>query len=482
MKIILTKNNLRNPYLWFFIVAFLVTLLQYQLGIRFSYDSNWYIYNASKIGENLDFTRPPVYAPLYGWSLGFLNLIGISTIGSVFIYWWASYLCLLIGFHFLLKNVGLTICCLCVVLSNLTTNNLFKFVWTELGYSALLMFSVSSLYTFKISNNKAFKILFLISIALLPLQRYIGAILSVYLGLVYLFHSKNKIVQRAIELVVSAIPITILVLNNFLLSGHFSGARESATISLATNVKSTIRVLYYNFSPEWIIYFLTFIISFFIIRKSQRSVFLFFICLTPIIQVVSQIYSNSKYHIDLINPRYFIVLTPLLVLLIILIFKETNKGKNVIYRSYFLFITLILSNLFLLKKRDAFINNEPQASYSKIKLLVSDLPEKSKIGVFVKNTVFLQSELILASKIIPDNHCQSYAIKNDVNSKDTSFIPKCTRLNGHTYIPIKYNTNNKPDYVLIDKNGLNEDWKKYFINYNIIDLNSHYVLIKNSIK
>ncbi|MDU8885491.1 hypothetical protein RXV94_04905 [Yeosuana sp. MJ-SS3] len=478
------NNNYKNHYLWFSFVALVVVLLQSKLGIRYSYDSNWYIIFANRISENLDFTHQPVYAPLYSWSLGFLNLIGLSTILSILVYWWVSYFFILIGFYLLLKNIGFSVLGLFVVLSNLTVSSLFRFVWTELGYSVLLIFSVLSLYKLINSSNKNYKVLFLLSISLLPLQRYIGGFISVYLGLIYLFFNNKNILKKSFELFLATIPISTVVIWNLFVSGFISGKRKSATSSLIDNLKQTLNVLYHNFSPEWLIFiFICFVIIILITKKKKISPILFFIFFTPIIQVCAQIYSNSTYSIDAIQPRYFIVITPLIVLLLMLFLNEIFKKKHAYfqYYSFLLFFILVSCNLFTINKRHHSVNSNNEVSYKEIKRYINTIPEDSKIGVFAKNTICRQAELILTSKIIPITHCQNYKINGDYITEDLIYTPTCNNLKGHVYVPINYDSKIKPNYIIIDKIGLSHDWKMYFKNYNIVDLGSFFGLIKSNL-
>ena len=137
--------------------------------------------------------------------------LGFNTIISILIYWGISYFLILTVFYLTSKNFLYSIVGFIAILSNLSTFDLFRFVWTELGYSVILVMAVFSLYKYHNCYDKKFKILFLISIALLPIQRYIGAYISLYLGLIYLFLDKKHTIKRGLELSLTLLPIIIAI-------------------------------------------------------------------------------------------------------------------------------------------------------------------------------------------------------------------------------------------------------------------------------
>ena len=478
-------KGIKNPFIWLFFVAGFTVLIQNYIGILYNYDSNAYLYFANNIVYNLDFLRDPRYAPLYSFSLSFLQFSGLNTVQSILVYSLGSYYLILLGFYLISKNSIFSIIGFFTIFSNLTTATQFRFVWTELGYSVLLITAVLGLYKYKISYNTKYKFLFLFSIALLPVQRYIGGYVSLYLGLIYFFLYKKNFVNRGVELFLTTIPLVIVILWNIYLSGYISGPRVKAHLGLIENTKLVLKVLYFNFSPEWLIYLFIVFILFILIWKKKKSLFLFFIFITPFIQVCSQIQSSSTYRINKINTRYFIVLTPLIIFLLIIFLKEIFKKNKSHYKYYLLalFIGLNSSNLFLLTNRYDYnlggqnrnLNTKIE-SFAKVREFLSSIPRNTNVGIYVRNTKFLQAEFILTSRIIPQNHNQGYSVSKNYKTGNSSYIPQNN--NGHIYTPIYMDSIIKPNYLLIHKSYLKNDWQKNFNNYKISNLGSFFGLTK----
>jgi len=478
-------KGIKNPFIWLFFVAVFTVLIQNYIGILYSYDSNVYLYFANKIVYNLDFLRDPRYTPLYSFSLSFLQFSGLNTVQSILVYSLGSYYLILLGFYLISKNSIFSIIGFFTIFSNLTTASVFRFVWTELGYSMFLITAVIGLYKYRISYNTKYKLLFLFSIALLPIQRYIGGYVSLYLGLIYLFLYKKDFIKRGVELSLTIIPIVIVVLWNISLSGNISGPRVKAHLGLIENTKLVLKILYFNFSPEWLIYIVIVFVLFVLIWKKKKPLFLFFLFITPLIQVCSQILASSTYRFNKINTRYFIVLTPLIVFLIFIFFKEISKKNKNHYKYYFLalIIALNLSNVLLLTKRyDVSLGghkikrNTKIETFGKVRKFLSSIPKNTNVGIYVRNTKFLQAEFILTSRIIPQNHNQNYSVNKNYKTGNSSYIPQNN--NGHIYTPIFMDSIIKPSYLLIHKSYLKNDWQKNFYNYKISNLGSFYGLTK----
>lgn len=247
----------------FYLVIFslLITSLQYHFGIGYSPDSNWYILLADRFGVSLDLSRRAVFAPLFPWSLGILRFIGLSTEASIFLYWFISYSILLFIFYRVTDSPTISCLAILAVLSNARTMGLFRMAWTELGYAVILLVAIYSLYELNAPDRSIvghdisyrYRLLFVISLSLLPLQRYIGAYLCVYLGLVYLIygiHGTPSLFSRAVDLFVAATPTVLVLVWNVLISGHFSGSRALAPSTFTQNIALTARVLYTSFNID----------------------------------------------------------------------------------------------------------------------------------------------------------------------------------------------------------------------------------------
>ncbi len=485
---VLKKLKTSKPYVLLIISALAVVLFQYFLGINYSPDSNWYLLLSDLMGNSNDFDRLAVLAPLYYWSLGILKFFGFSTIGSILFYWWISYSAILAILFSATKNIFLSVIGLIAILSNPANLALYRQVWTEMGYSAILMVSVYSFYKLATQKEKSneYELLFLISISLLPIQRYIGAYISIYLGLVYLFLNIKYILERFRNLIMAALPLIFVVSWNILLTGHISGFRKTGIFTLMENYELAKKVILDFFYPEWVILFIGILIIAIVSFKKRKLNPLIFLLLVPTIQLISQIASSTIYKFDIIGPRFFIVLAPTIVLLVVLWVQEIFKNKiNYIFASFIILMLLIGLNIVYGNwNRYPFVDKYPlydkgyTGSYTSVKKFLSQIKDTSTVGILVGGKKYLSARFILDPKIIPYTHCQQYKTVGDFRSNEILYVPICRNQTGLVYRALEYWGQHKMHYILISKYRLHKNWKHKFKNYNSIDLGSFWGLTK----
>jgi hypothetical protein len=407
-----------KAYLFLGLFSLAVVLFQYTLEIKYSWDSNWYILFSDWIGNSFNFDRLAVYPPLYYLSLGLLESLGLNIVSSILVYWWISYFLILIVFFSITRSSLLSILGLITIISNPKTLSMFRYVWTELGYSVILM--IATYLLFKIlteDKSKKYKVIFLISIALLPTQRYIGAYISTYLGLIYLFSNRNYILNRLSELLVATLPLLFLFAWNLLLTGHIAGPRTASSIPMMKNFILTQNVLFNVFRPEWLFLLITILVLAIISWKKRKFNILLLLLFIPFIQSFFQVLSNTMYAINGINPRYFIVFSPVIVLLITLVIDAlVENKKRMLISIATIFILLTGFNFwFSNNKHYTYITNNHIYSDEKIKSFLGNIKNSTTVGIFTGGGRHLSAEYILTSKIIPYMHCQKYKVVGNLD-------------------------------------------------------------------
>lgn len=472
-------------YIWLSIIALSIILFQYFLGIKYSWDSNYYLLFSDGIASSNNFDRMAVYAPLYYWSLGILNFFGLSSVGSILLYWWISYFAILTVLFSLTRNIVISALGLIAILSNPTTLSLYRYAWTELGYSAILVVAIYSLYKIltEEKENNSYQLIFLISISILPVQRYIGGYLSVYLGLIYLFSNRKYILNRLSKLIIATLPLIFVISWNVLLTGHMSGSRQPGSLSLLENFELARKVLFQNFSPEWIILLILILITSIISWKKRKFNPLLLLLFIPIAQLIFQIISSTIYAFDTINPRFFIVLTPAIILLIALTLQDNIKNKKgYIVGLVVVFVVIISLNFsYGNQKQYPFLKKESHDTYTKTKSFLLQIEELSTVGIYTGGHQLLGAQFILTSNIIPSSHCQNYKSVGNFRSGDLSYIPACNNESGHIYVPVVLAKNILlPQYIVVSKGRLPKKWKDIFKDYDYIDLGSFFGLVKKN--
>ena len=478
-------------YLVVAFVSLLIVLLQYHIGFEYSWDSLWYILFADWIGDSFNFDRLAVYSPLYYETLGFFKLFGLSTISTILLYWWICYFIIISLFYTLTKNMFISILALFAILSNINLWVTYRTIWTEMGYSVLLLAALYSLYKYLDNNDSknSYKYIFLFSIAMLPIQRYIGVYISIYLSLLYLFSSKKDLLQRFYDLVIASIPLLFVLVWNYLLSGFIAGPREPSPYSFEKNLHMSRDVLSGYFHIESVFFIVIFLFLIISILKTRRSYSLLLLFLVPIIEVFFQILSNTQYNINAINPRYFVVLVPSVVLLITLLIKDKFQR----YRKTMLFLLftsyMIIIGYNVKRHYYAYITN-PTQNYTKVKHYLFNIKAPAKIGIFTGGYQHYSSDYILLDQIIPLAHCHKYksVAKLNMLSKEYAdglrdfegiyYLPTCSKRSGHIYAPLTRELEDKPNNILIAKRRLPRDWRSMFQGYKVVDLGEFYGLSK----
>lgn len=130
-------------------------------------------------------------------------------------------------------------------------------VWSEALFICVALLSINFAYSYITKNDMTSLILFSLSVAILPLIRYVGVILILW-GLVVIFFYnrsagfKNKIVHLALFTIISVLPIGLWLIRNYLSSGTLFGPRMSSlgsNYSLSHNIVHALYVIVIWYAP-----------------------------------------------------------------------------------------------------------------------------------------------------------------------------------------------------------------------------------------
>lgn len=459
------KNSISTNYFVLFILAILLSSFQIYLGVSYSYDSNWYLLFSESI-RNLSLERRVEYAPLISWTLGLIKLLGFHGVNAIFIYWLFLYFSILCLFQLYLRNIWLTFFSVGAILTNELYYRSIQYLWTEFGYSVILAAAVSSLLLIIVGKNERISSpIFFLAIAFLPLQRYIGSYISLYLAIIFLLWSPSNVYLKSIcKLSLSFLPILIVMYWNFLISGHYSGPRSPSLVpSYIDNLVIAFNVLRSYMWPYWILFIgaVMYQISQAMRDFSKEKIFVLLILLTPFIQFFVQIYANSTYDIDKIHePRYHIVLIPTLLFMSLLFIKFSVKSG--IKYIWLILLAIIGFNLYIFKASTPFYSAEnfiKEDRYIDVKKILSEIPP-SVIYIYAQNGSVMSAEIILDGKILPDTYCKSYRAKGSIIGDHFSYVHDCFNgLPGHLYQPIKFGNQIKQGLTLVWKQGLPDNWR-----------------------
>ncbi|MCB1198651.1 MAG: hypothetical protein KDK51_09775, partial [Deltaproteobacteria bacterium] len=288
-------------------------------GFVYTGDSEWYLMLADYSSQGF-LARNPRYAPLYSWCLAFIRFFGFTFKNVQFIYVCLVFIGFLLAARKYFRSVTLAFLFFILIIRNPTVFEIFSHVWTELGYSLLLFLCGFSLIHMIGNAPKnlftRYDLLFLCSIALLPLQRYIGGYVAWYLGCLYLalHYRKPSILSRFTALFISSVPTVLMLFWNLYISGGIAGeGRDPAIFTLFENVQFMKRVLVQFFSVEFFLFVFSVIGGIFLIRRKHISVFWLAVLAIPIVQLLAQLHSSSIYRFDKINPRFVVVIAPLVI-------------------------------------------------------------------------------------------------------------------------------------------------------------------------
>lgn len=479
-------------------IAFLCTILQTYHGIHYSDDSRIYILFSQILSDNFDFDKPEAYAPLYIWTLALLKSLGLGTVAAIYFTWFFYYLIITFSFSLVSKSSLLSGIGLIFVFSNMATGFLYRYVWTELGYAALLTLSCATLYTISSLHSEKMCRFFLLTLALLPLQRYIGAFIAMYLSLIYLL-SYRDLADRLLALKKLSFiftPAAIIYSWNFLSSGDISGPRIGVTTPYRLVIDQATSVIIEDFFVEWAMWLgLSTLLLVRILSTShsgrKTTVITSLLMMTPLVQIAAQIYSNSAVAIDPMNTRYLIILTPVFYLLL-LIFSRTNSPSNSFIFVALVAVIAISANIYSTdRSRFNFFWKAFDIDLIKTRAELGYL-EPSRIGVyfdkagFPATRNFMASDYILAGRILPNRMCKTYIARGEYRLMEPYvYLPNCLNSPGHTYeMILDEHTADKYDALLIYKDRLSSDWPNNlditFDDYKITDLGPFYLAKKLS--
>lgn len=323
---------------------------------------------------------------------------------------------------------------------------------------------------------------------MLPIQRYIGGYVAIYFGFIFLLSSVSfhDFLKKIFGLIIATIPFICVIAWNFIISDGISGSRSPAEFSFYQNLIFSLQVINDFFLPQWVLWFLLTLSciplsAYFFPHKSlQYKMCFIFIFLLPLVQLLAQTHSSSVYKIDPINPRFFIILTPLFYLLILILKYHFFKQLNNVY-LVFLICVFSLLNFMMSNINNYNIFNFTNIDSNKAKVFLNNI-SPTHIGLYIKGEKHLAADLILTNKILPQDLCQDYSIYGDFIQKGTlQYKPNCNNKNGHIYHMITDEVTMNLPVILISKKGLPSNWKSAFAiqnTYQIQDINSFYALVK----
>jgi hypothetical protein len=454
------------------LIAFLCTILQAYHGIQYSDDSRIYILFSQILSDNFDFDKPEAYAPLYIWTLALLKLFGFGTVAAIYCTWFSYYLIIAFSFSLISRDSLLSGIGLIFVFSNMATGVLYRYVWTELGYAALLSIACAALYTSVNLKSEKMCRLFLLALALIPLQRYIGAFVAMYLSLIYLLTQQglaNRL-HASKKLFLIFTPAAVIYSWNFLSSGDISGPRIGVTTSYRLVIDQARSVIFEDFLVEWAIWLVLSTLIFVRMFSScdsgrDRIILTILLMMTPLVQIAAQIYSNSTVAIDQMNPRYLIILTPIFYFSLLISSRIISPSNRFILVALVAAIGIVANIYFADRSRFNFFSRSFDLDLVKTRTALGYL-EPSRVGVyfdkagFQSMSNFMASDYILAGRILPNRMCKKYIARGDYRLMEPYvYLPNCQIFPGHTYeMILDEQASGKYDALLVYKDRLSRDW------------------------
>jgi hypothetical protein len=460
-------SNPNYPYMWIFIGSAAFTALQYNLGVLYSWDSNWYLIFSESMSENMDFDRKAVYAPLYYFSLSILQFLGFTSEGSVVAYWFICYSALVFFLYRVTKSVVASLLIFVVIVAVEATGVLYRFAWTELGYATILVAASVFLYEHLAKGkSKKSELAFLVCLSLLPVQRYIGGYIAVYMGLVYLSFSPSVscFFKRSRRLALATIPLVSIILWNMIISGEVSGPRPETPYSYAENFNLAESVIFNHFKWVWFLWLLCIASSAAVLvlnfkGRSKYWLVLVAIGLVPAVQALAQIHSSSIYQFDEIGPRFFIVLVPFFYAYFLIVINEISYAKR------WFFMSASVLGVFLLSysgngRYDFFEKNNIEKSTAQIRDYLGE-ESPSTVGFYIRGQNHLAAEYILSKKILPNNMCKEYRLQGSFRDNDRYvYLPKCDVIPGHQFVMVRNSEEFSKQHInVVYKQRLPEDWR-----------------------
>ena len=434
-----TRLTVRNlSFVSLFVLA--ATVYQAQLGAFYTWDSDVYLIMANKLAHQFSLERSALYAPLYPLTISIPQMVGFDTNQAVQTAWFISFFLIAVSAYLLSRSVVVAVMALLFLFATEATAFNYRYAWTEMGYAALLTTAISGLFI-HITNtdNRKALLMFLIALALLPVQRYIGGYMSFLLGLIFIGFSVDRkmFLRRSGMSALAAIPTVLVILHNYELSGHFAGKRSAAISGFVQNAELSWSTLVQSFQGEMVLVAVTITISIIMVFRTEHqrklAVFLLLLALLPVAQIIFQIISSSSVHIDQINERYFIVITPVVFINILIISLVWGQSRR---RMFFTAVVVALITNMLLGQSDKFDRSQQSSqAATPLRQYLANLPV-SEVGLYADETRHLLADEVLTNKIIPSSHCSSYQAIGDLTNSIAVFAPDCEQLPGHSYWPV----------------------------------------------
>jgi len=446
----------RIPYVT--VVLCYLVLLSFT-GFVFGYDSDYYIGYAELTANGGFADRKVVYAPLFSWTLAFFRLFKLDFGSAYFIYAAACWLVIGEIFFRASKNALLAAMALLFVLANVQVLTRYGHVMSELGYATLILITAYNLLTYVRTNTPGSLLAGIAAMALLPIQRYIGGYVVAALGLAILADVVLRRDDRALKvaligLALASLPTIGVLTWNVVATGHISGPREPALLGIAGNAELLWSVLRKDFLPETILYVLT--AAFFAVRAWKgrwRNVrpLEYVVMAVPLIQMAVQVHSSSAYFFTAINPRYVIVITPVIALLWLVTARDVRipavslrgiRLPSITPRQLSLAIILLLSGISVDKSLrsphlTAFLDRIGQSKHDPVQDFIQDLPPNTVIGLYERSWAWYSTTSEVFDRlIIPPSHCQDYRLVGSLNDRTLTYVPECGSRPGFTYKPV----------------------------------------------
>lgn len=296
-------------------------------GLGFTYDSELYLYFATQMNLNGDFSTAVVYAPLYPALLALIMRAGadfwtaaaLVAAGSLAaVNFFAARALSVIGAGLPLALTG-GLFAAAIIFSE----SPFEWFWTEQIYAALLIAAAALTIRYLAGTRERFPWNAILVASALPAARYIGsfpmAVLLATLLLAYWSHRRFSI--RALPALVlggslgSAVFAGIAV-THLAAGACVFGCRIPSTTGLPENVALTIEVLISDLRWYGAIFLVAALIAAAALRARPGTTVLPAILVPAVligVGVVAQIYASTSARIDPINTRYFAPYYPLMV-------------------------------------------------------------------------------------------------------------------------------------------------------------------------
>ncbi len=481
-----SKSHIEFVFCVFFIA--IATWYFQRIGFADSPDSGWYLLVADSFSQGL-FERNPRFAPLYSYCLGTLKFLGLNFHQALTVYLGLTFAAFFFIGNQIIKNIPILILFFVAIFLNAPTYEAFHRIWTEVGYSLFMFIATVGLLRM-VTRSSNFSYLVILSACALPVQRYIGGYLSLYLGLLYIFFDlkSSQIIRRFLWMVVAAIPATTLILMNYLSTETIAGnGRDPATYSIRENTTMLLGIFRHYFSYEMILYAFAIVYTASLVARKKVNLRYFLIFLIPLVQMLAQIHSSSTYKFDDINPRFVILVIPTVYLLILLSISNALNFETlprisesrVKHSVYLILIAMLTIGSFFVKEKHfkRVYGESNRRQFLGIKNAISSVPIDSKIA-FYFNPIIRTIPWVELPRMVPDHCCQHYKQIKPITDQHLTYIPTCKLTGGPQFVSVgnsKGNIMEHFDYFLFvtyDKNQAGqserESWLSSLKDYEMI--------------